>query len=87
MDNRWENRTGVREEVEYFRRAMRKPEENHKWNRNGGGKKAGLQRVDSRNAKVSCGFWARMRRMAQTAKSLCAAWLLLQMETFEDRRN
>lgn len=75
--------------MEYFQRSMRerKPGENLKWNRNGGGEKDGLQRVDSRSDKVSCGIWAGVRRMAQTAKSLCTAWLPLQIEAFEDRHN
>lgn len=73
--------------MEYFLRIMRKPGENHKCNRNGGGEKAGFQRVGSRSDKVSCGFWVGVRRMAQTAVSLCAAWLLLQMETFGDGHN
>lgn len=43
--------------MEYFGRDMRKPGENHKCNRNGGGVKAGLQRMDWRNDDVSCGSW------------------------------
>lgn len=83
MENRWENRTGVRMCMEYFGMGMRKPGENHKWNRNEGGEKAGLQRVDWRSDEVNS--WVGVRRVAQTAVSLCA-WLLLQMETFEARR-
>lgn len=36
---------------------------------------------------MSCGSWVEAGRIAQTGVSLCAAWLLLQMETFEARRH
>lgn len=59
----------------------------HKKDRNERGDKFAFNTVDRRIEKMICRSWAGLQRRAQIGGSLCAAWLLLQIQCFEARHH